>query len=118
MRTLALTLVAAALIGCSSTPRTASTAPAQDNLAMTDINAPIDADAAVITVRGLSCPKCATGVDQQLAKIDGVDTVDVDFATGAIDVTFDALHQRPTRAQLAKAIEDSGFTLVSITPRR
>ena len=113
MRTLAITLAAALVAaGCSSTSTTRTDAHA----AAGDMNAPIEASGAVIAVRGLSCPKCATGLDQQLAKIDGVRKVNVDLSSGDITVDFD-LHPRPTRAQLARAVHDSGVTLVSITPR-
>lgn len=111
---LALAIVTGFSTGCATT-RTADTSPAPATVGVAT-DQPIDADGVTIAVRGLSCPKCATGVDQQLSKIDGVRRVHVDLSTGDIAVDFD-LHPRPTLAQLARAVEDSGFTLVSITPR-
>lgn len=75
--------------------------------------APMQSSAATLTVRGLSCPKCANNVTKQLQTVAGVSTVDVNMGDGLVSVTFIAgLH--PSRAQLAQAIDKSGFTLVDI----
>lgn len=75
--------------------------------------APMQSSAATLTVRGLSCPKCANNVTKQLQTVAGVSTVDVNMGDGLVNVTFiDGLH--PSRAQLAQAIDKSGFTLVDI----
>lgn len=74
---------------------------------------PIEGSRAVLTVYGLGCPLCAENINKTLAAIPGVAGSDVDMATGFVSVRF-AGGQRPSRADLARAIVDSGFTLVRI----
>lgn len=59
----------------------------------------------------MSCPLCATNVDKQLLKVPGVQAVKVNLNTGVIRVQVDQ-DQPPSSDALAKAINESGFTLV------
>mgnify|MGYP000735621357 CR=1 FL=1 len=74
---------------------------------------PIAAEKATLHVEGLSCPACATNVDHQLMDVQGVKFVAVDLGDGTVDLTLGG-SVRPSRAMLARAIHDSGFTLTRI----
>lgn len=67
----------------------------------------------VLQVKGMSCPKCVTNVDIQLARIPGVKKSSIDMASGKVVVDFDPT-MNVTRGALAKAVDDSGLTLASI----
>jgi len=71
---------------------------------------PITAASATMWVKGLSCPLCANNIDKQLKRVPGVDSVRVDLGDGKVKVKL-ADAGRPTRRDLAKAVEQSGFTL-------
>ncbi len=75
---------------------------------------PIAASAAVLRVNGMSCPKCANNIDKQLTEVGGVERTHIDMGAGEVLVTFGGKGGHPSRADLARAIENSGFTLVSI----
>ena len=66
-----------------------------------------------LVVRGMSCPKCISNVDLQLKRIDGVANPKVDMKHGVVSVTVRE-GASPSRAEVARAIEDAGFTLVEI----
>ena len=113
---LALVLVLIAT-GCQSGPANGSAItqaiPEGSSLDVTS-TAPIDAPRAVLVVHGLGCPLCAHNVDGQLSAVQGVKDVEVDLGTGNITVGL-ADAPRPSPAQLAAAVDRSGFTLVRIT---
>lgn len=71
----------------------------------------------VLTVHGLSCPLCSNNVDGQLKKIKGVEDVSIDLKTGAVSVRLGKAHSVSPR-DLARAVENAGFTLKSIEPRK
>lgn len=106
------------LAGCAS-DRTTQAAPAESGAARSadfsgDIR-PIEADGATLVVRGLSCPKCANNVNLQLDKVAGVGETHIDMGAGEVRVTFDRLAAaHPSKARLAQAITDAGFTVVDI----
>lgn len=75
---------------------------------------PISADRATLLVYGMSCPLCATNVDQQLLAMPGVSTVNVDLSSGWVTVTFSDGAARPSERDLAKAVVESGMTIVDI----
>lgn len=66
--------------------------------------------AARLFVRGMSCPLCANNIDQQLLDVPGVKRVSVDLGSGEVRAAFEP-GKRPAEAELARAIERSGFTL-------
>lgn len=68
---------------------------------------------AEIDVLGLSCPKCATNVDQVLGALPGIGQVDVDLSEGLIRLRFEGL-VAPSPADLAHAVKDAGFTPVEV----
>lgn len=91
--------------GCATQQPTAAIAddPQRD--------APIQSATITMWVQGLGCPQCATNVDKQLKRIPGVEKVKVDLGDGRV-VVHRNTSQPLTRAELAQAIRDSGFTLV------
>jgi copper chaperone CopZ len=97
--------------GCASTSQTDTTSATTDHASD---GRPIEADSAVLIVNGLSCPLCATNVDKQLLAIPGVSDVRVDLGSGEVTLAFSPLMPHPSRADLRRAVADSGYTLVDI----
>ena len=61
----------------------------------------------------MGCPQCANNVDTQLLKVPGVEDVSIDMGSGRVLARLSAVSP-PTRDQLATAINNTGFTMVSI----
>lgn len=78
---------------------------------------PIRADRVVLWVNGLGCPLCASNIDRQLARVDGVQSVSVDLGRGKVVLTLKPGAAHPSPARLGDAVEDAGFTLVKVEPR-
>jgi copper chaperone CopZ len=74
---------------------------------------PITTPTATLVVHGMSCPLCANNVDKQLLRVPGVQSVEIDMGDGSVRVQL-ADEPRPSKAQLARAVEQTGFTLVRI----
>lgn len=69
-----------------------------------------ESPAYVVGVDGLACPFCAYGIEKQLSRIDGVETIDVDIETGRVIVTMRdgaTLDEATARG----AVEAAGFDL-------
>jgi copper chaperone CopZ len=61
------------------------------------------------TVTGMTCAHCRRAVTEEIAAVDGVDSVVVDLATGTVTVTAD----RPVdRADISAAVDEAGYALV------
>jgi copper chaperone CopZ len=104
-----LVLCMTLLSGCAAAPTSAHTsAPAG-----ADASEHITGTTATLIVHGMSCPLCANNVDKQLSAIRGIQTVHVNMGTGEATITL-APNARVTKAQLAKAIDGSGFTLAEV----
>jgi copper chaperone CopZ len=67
----------------------------------------------VLDVKGLSCPLCSNNLDGQLRRIDGIERAVIDLQTGAVTVHLAEGHA-VTRARLARAVADAGFTLHAV----
>ncbi len=65
-----------------------------------------------VGVDGLACPFCAYGVEKQLQKLDGVQSVKVDIAKGNVVVTMKD-NQRLQRKHAEQAVKKAGFSLRS-----
>jgi len=63
-------------------------------------------------VDGLACPFCAYGIEKQLQKLDGVQSVEVDIAKGHVVVTMQDDRQLQ-REQAEQAVKKAGFSLRS-----
>jgi len=65
-----------------------------------------------LAVDGLACPFCAYGIEKQLSRVDGVETVETDVRAGKVVVTLrDGATLDEERARTA--VESAGFTLRS-----
>lgn len=109
--------LAAILSGCATDGASAEATTASDasRANFASDTAPLTTEEATLVVRGLSCPKCANNVNLALARLPGVDETHIDMGSGEVRVEFDAVtKQRPSKAQLARAITDAGFTIVDI----
>ncbi len=61
------------------------------------------------TVTGMTCAHCQRAVAEEITSVDGVESVAVDLATGAVTVTA----CRPVdRVQIAAAVDEAGYALV------
>jgi len=69
-------------------------------------------DQAVYTVQadGLACPFCAYGIERQLTRIDGVESVETDIKSGTVVIMM-----KPgvtlEEADAKRAVETAGFTM-------
>ena len=61
------------------------------------------------TVSGMTCGHCVSAVTQEVSAIEGVESVEVDLATGAVTVQASV---DPTRDQMAAAVDEAGYALV------
>lgn len=61
-------------------------------------------------VVGMSCGHCVTAVTNEISRIPGVRSVDVDLASGAVTVTSDAPLDD---AVVARAVDEAGYELAS-----
>ncbi len=69
-----------------------------------------------LVVHGLSCPLCASNLDQQLLRIDGVSDMWVDLQTGYVQVEIESA-KTVSATDLNRAVRNAGFTLREIRPR-
>jgi copper ion binding protein len=59
------------------------------------------------TVRGMTCDHCVAAVNEEVSELAGVDSVEVDLASGRLDVTGSAISDDEIRA----AVEEAGYEL-------
>jgi copper chaperone CopZ len=60
-------------------------------------------------VNGMTCAHCQRAVTDEIAGVDGVESVTVDLASGTVSVTA----SRPVdRADIATAVDEAGYVLV------
>jgi len=66
-------------------------------------------------VDGMSCPLCVYGLEKQLHRLDGVDTVATDLNKGRVRI---GMHEGKALDQprVQQAVRDAGFTLRSFAP--
>ena len=60
------------------------------------------------TVTGMTCGHCVGAVTEEVSGIEGVESVEVDLATGAVVVQASV---DPTREQMAAAVDEAGYVL-------
>ena len=60
-----------------------------------------------LDVRGMTCGHCKMSVEGALNTLEGVSNVEVDLATGKVNVTYD--ETKVTLAQLQEAVEEQGY---------
>lgn len=61
------------------------------------------------TVTGMTCGHCVSSVREEVGEIVGVDTVDVDLASGRLTVTGDDVSDDAVR----RAVTDAGYEVSS-----
>jgi len=69
---------------------------------------------ASIQVDGLSCPFCAYGLEKNLKKVNGIESVDIDMKTGKATVIIKSNIKVDNQA-LRQAVKKAGFTARDIT---
>lgn len=60
-------------------------------------------------VSGMTCGHCAKAVSTEIAKLPGVESVDVELAAGTVRVTSSAPLERTA---VGEAVDEAGFELV------
>ncbi len=63
-----------------------------------------------LRVDGLACPFCAYGIEKELTRTDGVQTLDIDINAGTVTVTMEE-GASLTEGQADQIVQDAGFTL-------
>ncbi len=63
-----------------------------------------------LQVDGLACPFCAYGIEKELNRTDGVESIQIDINAGTVTVTMGE-GATMTEAQAGRIVEDAGFTL-------
>jgi mercuric ion binding protein len=94
-------------------PSCASTQPAPKSAAEVAGPDSLEPGRYALGVLGMSCPKCISNVDLQLARIDGVSNIAVDMKNGVVRLEV-AAGKPVAKSALFAAVNDAGFTLASI----
>jgi len=111
---IALLSTTLALSGCATTPDAANSGSSDSiPLGAVDTAPALTPGKYARVVFGMSCPKCISNVDLQLAKITGVAHPKVDMKHGIVTIEVIGPEQ-PSREALFRAIGDAGFTLREI----
>ncbi len=63
-----------------------------------------------LRVDGLACPFCAYGIEKELTRTDGVESLDMDINAGIVTVTM-ADGATMAEEQAKQIVQDAGFTL-------
>lgn len=63
---------------------------------------------ATYTVTGMTCDHCVRAVSQEVSKLDGVTSVDVDLASGAVTVVSD---EPLDSGRVRAAVDEAGYSL-------
>jgi copper chaperone len=61
-----------------------------------------------LRVMDFDCPSCASTVERALSNIEGVESVEVHYATGRVEIMYDTNVADP--ATFEQAIENQGYT--------
>ncbi len=61
------------------------------------------------TVEGMSCAHCRASVDEQIAEVEGVETVAVDLTSGLVEVGGSGFSDDAIRS----AVEEAGYQVAS-----
>lgn len=61
-----------------------------------------------IIVSGMTCGHCVNSVTEELSKISGVEKVEVDLASGKVDIET---NEEIARIKLEAAIKEAGYEL-------
>lgn len=61
-----------------------------------------------IIVSGMTCGHCVNSVTEELSKISGVEKVEVDLASGKVDIET---NEEIARIKIEEAIKEAGYEL-------
>ena len=64
-----------------------------------------------LPVEGMTCASCVARVEKALKKVDGVDGVNVNFATEKVTLTFN--EEKADFVKLSEVVEDAGYKLIA-----
>lgn len=64
-----------------------------------------------LNVKGMTCGHCESAVKGALEGLEGIQTVEVDLASGKVDATYD--DTKVTIADMRESIEDQGYDVVA-----
>lgn len=64
-----------------------------------------------LNVSGMSCMGCVNSVKNLLGAVDGVQNVEIDLASGRVEIQYDAT--RGNVDAMRQAIEDGGYKVVA-----
>ena len=63
-----------------------------------------------LQIDGLACPFCAYGIEKELIRTEGLDSIEIDINAGTVTVTM-AEGAIMSRTQAIQIVKDAGFTL-------
>lgn len=104
-----LLLVAAAILGTAALPEVGWTQQDRSQ-AQAVASGPQQIE---MTVHGLSCPFCAYGLEKKLRKLEGLDSLSVEFKTGKVFLLLQD-GSKATDERLKQLVKDAGFEVVKI----
>lgn len=104
---LSISIIASMSAGCATFDSSGGNAEWADQLITEDVE---------LVVHGLSCPLCASNLDQQLLRIDGVSDMWVDLQTGYVQIEIES-GKTVAATDLNGAVRNAGFTLREIRTR-
>ncbi|MDV8022673.1 heavy metal-associated domain-containing protein [Rhodococcus sp. IEGM 1330] len=64
----------------------------------------------IVTVTGMTCGHCVSSVREEISSIPGVTAVNVDLASGRVDIDSDTTIEHTA---IAQAIDEAGYQLAS-----
>ena len=64
--------------------------------------------ATTVTVAGMTCGHCVSSVREEIGSIPGVTAVDVDLASGRVDIDSETPIEQ---AAIAQAVDEAGYQL-------
>lgn len=74
---------------------------------------PLSGTTVTLWVNGLGCPQCASNIDQQMKRTEGVTSVRTDLGHGKVYLTLNG-KTNPSPYTLSERTLDAGFTLVKV----
>ncbi|MCH8261176.1 MAG: cation transporter [Planctomycetes bacterium] len=103
-------VLALGLVGCHEQQSASMQGQDQVDLAAVDDEAMPTGPVATMWIKGMACPFCATNLEGQLEKIEGIKKIIIDLGTGKVVMVLDSTTPA-TKEAMAKAVDNSGFTL-------
>lgn len=65
-----------------------------------------------VTVSGMTCGHCVASVKEELAEVDGVQSVSVDLNAGGESLVTIESTRELTSEEIAAAVQEAGYTVV------